>query len=105
MADPGNSDRPEMAGGTLVSRFGRENQSTADGNGANDSVKRREAEQIVVALRDSGFPAEYSLAPDEGNGFIRLANNLAVFIGVEKFPAKHLDGCYRKNARLRYRRV
>src|ERR1700686_797731 len=69
MADPGNSGRPEMAGGTLVSRFGSENQSTSDGHGANDSVKRREAEQIVVALRDNGFPAEYSLAPDQGNGF------------------------------------
>jgi hypothetical protein len=31
-------------------------------------VKRREAEQIVVALRDSGFPAECSLAPDQDNG-------------------------------------
>ncbi len=38
--------------------------------GANDPrVNRREAEQIVVALRDRGFPVEYLLAPDEGHGF------------------------------------
>jgi len=32
--------------------------------GANDPrVNRREAEQIVIALRDRGFPVEYILAP------------------------------------------
>ena len=90
MADPGKSGRPEMAGGTLVSRFGCERQSAADGNGAKDSVRRRQTEQIAVVLRDSGFPAEYSLAPNNGNGFARLVNNLAIFMGVEKFLGKHL---------------
>jgi|SRR5579871_3768072 len=61
--------------------------------GANDPrVNRREAEQIVIALRDRGFPVEYILAPDEGHGFARPVNNMAMFMSVEAFLAKYLDG-------------
>jgi len=67
--------------------------------GANDPrVNRREAEQIVVALRDRGFPVEYMLAPDEGHGFQRPVNNMAMFMASEKFLAKHLDGRYQDGA-------
>jgi dipeptidyl aminopeptidase/acylaminoacyl peptidase len=63
--------------------------------GANDPrVNRREAEQIVVALRDRGFPVEYLLAPDEGHGFQRPVNNMAMFMAAEKFLATYLDGRY-----------
>jgi dipeptidyl aminopeptidase/acylaminoacyl peptidase len=63
--------------------------------GANDPrVNRREAEQIVVALRDRGFPVEYILAPDEGHGFQRPVNNSALFMESEKFLAQHLGGRY-----------
>lgn len=63
--------------------------------GANDPrVNRREAEQIVVALRDRGFPVEYLLAPDEGHGFARPVNNMAMFMAAEKFLATYLDGRY-----------
>ena len=65
--------------------------------GANDPrVNRREAEQIVVALRDRGFPVEYILAPDEGHGFQRPINNLALFMESEKFLAAHLGGRYQE---------
>ncbi|HTS32000.1 MAG TPA: S9 family peptidase [Bryobacteraceae bacterium] len=65
--------------------------------GANDPrVNRREAEQIVVALRDRGFPVEYMLAPDEGHGFARPVNNMAMFMAAEKFLAKYLDGRYQE---------
>jgi dipeptidyl aminopeptidase/acylaminoacyl peptidase len=65
--------------------------------GANDPrVNRREAEQIVIALRDRGFPVEYLLAPDEGHGFARPVNNLAMFMAVEKFLAAQLDGRYQE---------
>ena len=38
--------------------------------GANDPrVNKRESDQIVIALRDRGFPVEYIVAPDEGHGF------------------------------------
>src|SRR5438094_8293361 len=46
--------------------------------GANDPrVNHAESEQIVVALRDRGFPVEYLLIPDEGHGFARPINNMA----------------------------
>ncbi len=65
--------------------------------GANDPrVHRREAEQIVIALRDRGFPVEYLCAPDEGHGFARPVNNLAMFMAVEKFLAVHLHGRYQE---------
>ena len=38
--------------------------------GQNDPrVNKREADAIVIALRDRGFPVEYINAPDEGHGF------------------------------------
>ncbi len=65
--------------------------------GANDPrVNVREAEQIVIALRDRGFPVEYLLAPDEGHGFARPVNNLAMFMAIEKFLAGHLKGRYQQ---------
>lgn len=65
--------------------------------GANDPrVPRREAEQILVALRDRGFPVEYYLAADEGHGFARPINNLALHMAEEKFLAEHLGGRYQE---------
>ncbi|HUI53843.1 MAG TPA: alpha/beta fold hydrolase [Bryobacteraceae bacterium] len=67
--------------------------------GANDPrVNRSEAERIVIALRDRGFPVEYMMAPDEGHGFARPVNNMAMFMASEKFLAKHLDGRYQEGA-------
>ncbi len=61
--------------------------------GANDPrVNHAESEQIVVALRDRGFPVEYVLIPDEGHGFARPVNNMASVMATEKFFAKHLGG-------------
>ncbi len=61
--------------------------------GANDPrVNQRESDQIVAALRDRGFPVEYLVAPDEGHGFARPVNNLAMFAATEKFLARHLGG-------------
>ncbi len=63
--------------------------------GANDPrVNKAESDQIVIALRDRGFPVEYLVAPDEGHGFARPVNNMAMFAAAEKFLAKHLDGRY-----------
>ena len=61
--------------------------------GANDPrVKKAESEQIVIALRDRGFPVEYLMAPDEGHGFQRPVNNMALWAASEAFFAKHLGG-------------
>ncbi len=66
--------------------------------GANDPrVNRAESEQIVIALRDRGFPVEYMLAPDEGHGFARPINNLTLYTAAEKFFAKHLGGRYQES--------
>jgi dienelactone hydrolase len=63
--------------------------------GANDPrVNKAESEQIVIALRDRGFPVEYLLAPDEGHGFARPVNNMAAFAAAEKFLAAHLHSRY-----------
>ncbi len=65
--------------------------------GANDPrVKKAESDQIVVALRERGFPVEYIVAPDEGHGFARPVNNMAGFAAAEKFLAKHLGGRYQE---------
>lgn len=65
--------------------------------GANDPrVNKAESDQIVIALRDRGFPVEYIVAPDEGHGFARPVNNMAAFASAEKFLAKHLGGRYQE---------
>ena len=55
-----------------------------------------ESDQIVIALRDRHFPVEYLVAPDEGHGFARPVNNMAMFAAAEKFLAKHLGGRYQE---------
>jgi dipeptidyl aminopeptidase/acylaminoacyl peptidase len=65
--------------------------------GKNDPrVNKAESDQIVVALRDRGFPVEYIVAPDEGHGFQRPVNNMAMFAASEKFLAKYLGGRYQE---------
>jgi dipeptidyl aminopeptidase/acylaminoacyl peptidase len=66
--------------------------------GANDPrVKKRESDQIVVALRDLGRQVEYMVAPDEGHGFAGKENRLAVYTAMERFFAKHLGGRYQES--------
>jgi dienelactone hydrolase len=66
--------------------------------GANDPrVNTGESDQIVIALRDRGFPVEYLVAPDEGHGFARPVNNMAMIASAEKFLAKHLGGRFQES--------
>jgi dipeptidyl aminopeptidase/acylaminoacyl peptidase len=65
--------------------------------GKNDPrVNIRESNQIVAAVRDNGKPVEYLVAPDEGHGFARPINNLAMVTKMEEFFAKYLGGRYQK---------
>lgn len=65
--------------------------------GANDPrVNKAESDQIVIALRDRGFPVEYIVAPDEGHGFARPVNRMAMIASAEKFLAKHLGGRFQE---------
>ena len=66
--------------------------------GANDPrVKQAESDQIVVALRDLNRDVEYLLAPQEGHGFKKETNRLAVAAAMEKFFARYLNGRYQKS--------
>jgi dipeptidyl aminopeptidase/acylaminoacyl peptidase len=66
--------------------------------GKNDPrVNVRESAQIVAAVRDNGRPVEYLVAPDEGHGFARPINNLALVTEMEKFFAQHLGGRYQQD--------
>ncbi len=66
--------------------------------GANDPrVKKAESDQIVIALRDRKFPVEYIVAPDEGHGFARPLNSMAMFAGIEKFLWKHVGTRYQES--------
>ena len=67
--------------------------------GANDPrVKKAESEQIVIALRDRGFPVEYILAPDEGHGYQRpVQQHERSSRAAEEFFAKHLAGRAQKD--------
>ena len=61
--------------------------------GKNDPrVNIRESNQIVSAVRDNGKPIEYLVAPDEGHGFARPINNLAMVTAMEEFLQKYLGG-------------
>jgi hypothetical protein len=51
----------------------------------------------VVALRDRNYPVQYLLAPDEGHGFARPVNNMAMLAGSEKFLSQHLGGRYQES--------
>lgn len=65
--------------------------------GANDPrVKQAEADQIVVALRDKGQQVSYILADDEGHGFAKPVNKMAMFAEIERFLAPILGGRYQE---------
>jgi dipeptidyl aminopeptidase/acylaminoacyl peptidase len=69
--------------------------------GANDPrVKKAESDQIVAALRARNYPVVYILAEDEGHGFQRPVNNMAMYAECEKFFAKYLGGRFQEDVPL-----
>ncbi|MCA8986599.1 MAG: S9 family peptidase [Planctomycetaceae bacterium] len=65
--------------------------------GANDPrVKQAEADQIVIALRDHGHKVSYLLADDEGHGFAKPVNRMAMYAEVEAFLSDQIGGRYQK---------
>lgn len=66
--------------------------------GANDPrVNKRNSDEIVIAVRDHHVPVEYLVAPDEGHGFARPINNLAMVAAMERFMAKYLDARFQES--------
>ena len=65
--------------------------------GANDPrVKKAEADQIAVALRDNGKQVSYLLADDEGHGLQKPVNKMAMYAETEKFLSGILGGRYQQ---------
>lgn len=65
--------------------------------GANDPrVKKAEADQIVIALREKGDKVSYLLADDEGHGFAKPVNKMAMYAEVERFLAEVVGGRYQR---------
>lgn len=66
--------------------------------GANDPrVKQAESDQIVIALRDKGKKVSYLLAEDEGHGFAKPDNRMAMFAEVERFLAEVIGGRFQED--------
>jgi dipeptidyl aminopeptidase/acylaminoacyl peptidase len=67
--------------------------------GANDPrVKKQESDQIVVAARENDVPTQYLVAPEEGHGFRKENNRLAVAAQMERFFGEHLGGRWQTDA-------
>lgn len=59
--------------------------------GANDPrVPQHESDQIVEMLRGRGVPVRYDVYPDEGHGFTKRANQIAMRDDVADFLIDHL---------------
>ena len=99
MADPGTEEgRAALARMSPLSSADKIKTPLLVVQGANDPrVNKAEADQIVVALRDRNYPVQYICAPDEGHGFARPVNNMAMFAASEKFLASQLHGRYQES--------
>jgi dipeptidyl aminopeptidase/acylaminoacyl peptidase len=98
MGDPGTPEgRTQLERQSPLRSAGKIKSPLLIVQGANDPrVNKRESDQIVIALRDRGFPVEYLVAPDEGHGFARPVNSMAMIASAEKFLAAHLGGRYQE---------
>lgn len=101
MADPGTPEgKAQLIRQSPLNSAGKIRSPLMVVQGANDPrVNQAESDQIVIALRDRNFPVEYLVAPDEGHGFQRPVNNMAMFLAAEKFLAKHLGGRAQEDAK------
>jgi dipeptidyl aminopeptidase/acylaminoacyl peptidase len=54
-------------------------------------VPPSESEQVVESLKHRNRPVEYLTFPDEGHGFVKLKNRIAVYTRVAAFLEKHLQ--------------
>ncbi len=101
MADPGTPEgKAQLMRQSPLNSAGKIKSPLMVVQGANDPrVNQAESDQIVIALRERNFPVEYLVAPDEGHGFQRPVNNMAMFLAAEKFLAKHLGGRAQEDAK------
>src|SRR5206468_10749440 len=76
-----------------------QHQDAADGcpGGQRSALNKRNSDEIVIAVRDRGVAVEYLVAPDEGHGFARPINNLAMVAAMERFMGRYLDSRYQES--------
>ena len=99
MGDPGTPEgKAQLQRQSPLNSAGKIKTPLLVVQGLNDPrVNKAESDQIVIALRDRGFPVEYLVAPDEGHGFQRPVNNMAMIAAAEKFFAHYLGGQYQED--------
>jgi dipeptidyl aminopeptidase/acylaminoacyl peptidase len=99
MGDPGTPEgKAQLQRQSPLNSAGKIKTPLMVVQGLNDPrVNKAESDQIVIALRDRGFPVEYLVAPDEGHGFQRPVNNMAMIAAAEKFFAHYLGGQYQED--------
>jgi dipeptidyl aminopeptidase/acylaminoacyl peptidase len=62
-------------------------------HGANDHlIPVTHARRMVAALRETGKPVDFLLAPGEGHGFSNPESEMAVYRAIELFLHQHLGG-------------
>ena len=85
MGDPGTPEgRAQLERQSPLNSANKIKTPLLVAQGANDPrVNKAESDRIVIALRDRGFPVEYLVAPDEGHGFQRPVNNMAMMAAAE----------------------
>jgi hypothetical protein len=59
-------------------------------------VKQHESDQIVKSLFEKNKDVAYLNALDEGHGYRKPLNRIAMFAKIEEFLAKHLGGRYQE---------
>jgi len=99
MGDPGTPEgRAQLERQSPLNSANKIKTPLLVAQGANDPrVNKAESDRIVIALRDRGFPVEYLVAPDEGHGFQRPVNNMAMMAAAERFLAHYLGGRYQED--------
>jgi dipeptidyl aminopeptidase/acylaminoacyl peptidase len=66
--------------------------------GVNDpKVRKDDTDKLVATLRDLDREVHYLVADDEGHGFTKPLNNLAMMTAIERFLAKHCGTRYEEN--------
>jgi dipeptidyl aminopeptidase/acylaminoacyl peptidase len=99
MADPGTPEGKKLLDEEFpVNAAARIKTPLMVVQGANDPrVNKRNSDEIVIAVRDRGVAVEYLVAPDEGHGFARPINNLAMVAAMERFLGRYLDARYQES--------
>jgi dipeptidyl aminopeptidase/acylaminoacyl peptidase len=86
-------DRKDMEARSPLFRVDKIKAPLLVAQGANDPrVTKKEADQVVEAIRARGGAVEYVVYDDEGHGFARPENRLDFYGRAEAFLAKHLGG-------------